>query len=497
MGLPLLSILIFLPLVGASALIFVPEYEVENMKKAALWTALTTFIWSLVVAAHFDYQSSSFQLIESNHWLAYLGASYTVGIDGLSLYLVLLTTFLIPLCLLVSWDTIKTKVKLYLALFLILETFILGSFLALNLILFYVFFEGVLVPMFFLIGIWGGNNRIYASFKFFLYTMLGSVLMLVAIMVILRELGTVDLIDDVSRQLSLDMQILVWICFFTSFAIKIPMWPFHTWLPDAHVQAPTAGSAILAGVLLKMGGYGFLRFSFFYTPHIQDQMMFLIFSLSVIAVIYTSLIALVQTNIKKLVAYSSIAHMGVVTMGIFSGSVAGMSGSVFHMISHGLVSAALFICIGILYNRTKTLEISDYGGLAKVMPIFSLCLMIFIFASIGVPGTSGFIGEMFIIFASYKYHIIWAAGIATGLVIGAAYSLKFYRGVALGALQKKALQHLSDLTKIEKTALIPIVILILFLGFSPMILLKTITVSMEHTYIQWQAILNKNGGKSS
>ncbi len=489
-----LSILVFLPLIGVLLLACVPEFEAENMKKIALSTSVATFIWSLVVLGNFDFKTADFQMMETIQWGNAIGFSYVLGVDGLSIYLVMLTTILLPLCFLVSWNSIKKQLRLYLALFLILETFILGSFLSLNLVLFYVFFEGVLVPMYFLIGVWGGENRVYAAFKFFLYTMLGSVLMLVALMVIFTQLGSLNFLDGFTRVLSPDIQLLVWVCFFASFAVKVPMWPFHTWLPDAHVQAPTAASAVLAGVLLKMGGYGFLRFSLHYTPHISYEFMNWVFVLSVIAVVYTSLIALIQKDMKKLIAYSSVAHMGVVTMGIFSASLIGMSGAVFHMISHGLVSAALFICVGVLYERLHSYDVSKYGGVAKVMPLFSVGFMIYIFAAIGVPGTSGFIGELLVIFSSYQQHLVWALGVLIGLILSASYSLRLYRDVAFGPLKNKALEKVKDLDMREKGVFLSLAFLIIFLGFFPNTLLKPITLSMEKIHITWEKALEMEKG---
>src|SRR6185312_7277955 len=394
---PILSVVTFLPLVGALFCLVVqgPKEAVDrNCRSAALITSLVTFLVSLLLWVHFDPTKAGFQFEEKVGWVPALNIGYHMGIDGISLFFVLLSTLLTPICVLASWEAIQSRVKEYMVAFLVLETFMVGMFCALDLALFYVFFEGVLIPMFLIIGVWGGKRRVYAAFKFFLYTLLGSVLMLLAIIAIYWQAGTSDLPTVVEKmQLPFQWQFWLWLAFFASFAVKVPMWPVHTWLPDAHVEAPTAGSVILAGVLLKMGGYGFIRFSLPMLPDASSMFAPLIYTLSVVAIIYTSLVALAQEDMKKLIAYSSVAHMGFVTIGIFTGTPEGMQGAMFQMLSHGIVSAALFLCVGVIYDRLHTREIARYGGLVHNMPKYALAFMVFMLASIGLPGTSGFIGE--------------------------------------------------------------------------------------------------------
>lgn len=467
---PILTILLALPLLGAAALWLIPNDSAlagQNAKLVALWTSLITFFLSLYLWWGYDTGHSGYQFVEKYSWLSEWGLSYHLGIDGLSLFLVLLSTLLMPICILASWESIKGQIKLYMALFLILETFMIGTFVSLNMVLFYIFFEGVLVPMYFLIGIWGGADRIYASMKFFLYTFLGSLLMLLGILLIFYVTGTFD-IEEISRfPFTLDTQYILFWAFFASFAVKMPMWPFHTWLPDAHVQAPTAASVILAGVLLKMGAYGFLRFSLPFCPEASLYFADFIYVLSIIAVIYASLIALVQSDMKKLIAYSSVAHMGFVTLGIFTLTIEGVSGGIFQMLSHGVVSGALFLCIGVLYDRMHTREIGDYGGVVKVMPLFSIFFMIFTMATIGVPGTSGFVGEMLVIMGGYKVSGWIVAGIAVGLVLGAAYSLFLYRRVIFGVIVHKGVKTLKDLSPREIALFLPLILLVFWMGLYP------------------------------
>jgi len=394
--LPLLSITTFLPLVGALAILLLRGGEEESARIArwiALWISLATFAVSVEVWAAFDPGRADFQLIEKADWLPDFNIGYRMGIDGISLFFVLLSTFLTPICVLASWFAVTRRVKEYMIAFLVLETLMVGMFCALDFIVFYMFFEGVLIPMFLIIGVWGGPRRVYAAFKFFLYTLLGSVLMLLAILAIYFATGTTDITEALAYNFPPNLQIWLWLAFFASFAVKVPMWPVHTWLPDAHVEAPTAGSVILAGVLLKMGGYGFIRFSLPMFPDASATFAPLVYTLSVVAIIYTSLVALAQEDMKKLIAYSSVAHMGFVTIGIFTVTPEGLQGAMIQMLSHGVVSAALFLCVGVIYDRLHTREIARYGGLVNNMPRYALAFMIFMLASVGLPGTSGFVGE--------------------------------------------------------------------------------------------------------
>jgi len=390
---PLLSLITFLPLVGVAFIAFLPRDAVQNARYIALWTTLVTFGVSLLVWINFDTSTPNFQFVEERPWLGPI--AYRMGVDGISMLFVILTTFLMPLCVLASWESIETRVKEYMMAFLVMETLMIGVFCALDLVLFYLFFEGSLIPMFLIIGVWGGPRRIYATFKFFLYTLLGSLLMLLAMMAMYWHAGTTNIIELQRAAFPADMQWWLWLAFFASFAVKLPMWPVHTWLPDAHVEAPTAGSVILAAILLKMGGYGFLRFSVPMFPLASQELAPLVFALSVIAIIYTSLVALAQEDVKKLIAYSSVAHMGFVTMGIFTFTVQGVDGAIFQMISHGIVSAALFLCVGVIYDRMHTREIAAYGGLVNRMPIYAFCFMVFTMANVGLPGTSGFAASWF------------------------------------------------------------------------------------------------------
>ncbi len=473
-GLPLLSMTIFLPLLGALA-IFVNRGNAakgHNARWVALWTSLVTFGLTLILWWNFKSGTSDFQFEDKLQWMSLLNISYHVGIDGVSLPLMLLTTLLIPICILASWTSIQEKVPEYMIAFLVLETMLLGTFSALDFILFYIFFEGVLIPMFFIIGIWGGPRRIYAAFKFFLYTLLGSVLSLLAIIYVYFEVGGSDIPLALTTPFDPKVQIWLWLAFFASFAIKIPMWPFHTWLPDAHVEAPTAGSVVLAGVLLKMGGYGFIRFSLPMFPEACEYFTPFVFSLSVIAIIYTSFVALAQRDMKKLIAYSSVAHMGFVTLGIFAADPQGIQGSVMQMVSHGLISAALFLAVGVLYDRIHSREISDYGGVVHVIPKYAVVFMFFILASIGLPGTSAFVGEFLVLLGVYQVNT-WATTFAIfGMVLSAAYALWLYRRVVFGKLEKPDLKIIKDLDWQENLAFAPLVIVVLFLGIYPMPLLE-------------------------
>ncbi|OYZ89576.1 MAG: NADH-quinone oxidoreductase subunit M, partial [Xanthobacter sp. 17-67-6] len=426
---PILSVITFLPLVGALFILVVQGDEAvtaRNARWVALWTTLVTFLVSLLLLPGYDSAAPGFQFVEKHRWLGDI-AAYHMGVDGISLPLVLLTTFLMPFCILASWESVHKRVKEYMIAFLVLETMMIGTFCALDLVLFYFFFEAGLIPMFLIIGIWGGARRIYASFKFFLYTLAGSVLMMLAIMAMYWKAGTTDVPTLMQFGFPSGMQTWLWLAFFASFAVKMPMWPVHTWLPDAHVEAPTAGSVILAGVLLKMGGYGFIRFSLPMFPEASHLFAPLVYTLSVIAIIYTSLVALVQEDIKKLIAYSSIAHMGFVTMGIFAMNEQGLQGAMFLMISHGFVSAALFLCVGVIYDRMHTREIAAYGGLVNRMPKYAVALMVFTMANVGLPGTSGFVGEFLTMMAVFERNTWVAFFAATGVILSAAYALWLYR----------------------------------------------------------------------
>ena len=466
---PILSVITFLPLVGALFILVVQGEEAvtaRNARWVALWTTLVTFLVSLLLLPGYDAAAPGFQFVEKHRWLGDI-AAYHMGVDGISLPLVLLTTFLMPFCILASWESVHKRVKEYMIAFLVLETMMIGTFCALDLVLFYFFFEAGLIPMFLIIGIWGGARRIYASFKFFLYTLAGSVLMMLAIMAMYWKAGTTDVPTLMQFGFPSGMQTWLWLAFFASFAVKMPMWPVHTWLPDAHVEAPTAGSVILAGVLLKMGGYGFIRFSLPMFPEASHLFAPLVYTLSVIAIIYTSLVALVQEDIKKLIAYSSIAHMGFVTMGIFAMNEQGLQGAMFLMISHGFVSAALFLCVGVIYDRMHTREIAAYGGLVNRMPKYAVALMVFTMANVGLPGTSGFVGEFLTMMAVFERNTWVAFFAATGVILSAAYALWLYRRVVFGTLEKDSLKDMMDLNRREVVIMVPLVILTIFFGFYP------------------------------
>ncbi|MDH5187524.1 MAG: NADH-quinone oxidoreductase subunit M [Rhodospirillaceae bacterium] len=484
---PILSILTFLPLAGAAFILIMRGDDVvvaNGARKMALWTSLITFALSLFLWFNFDQTTAQFQFTERHEWIPGYNISYYIGLDGISLLFVMLTTLLTPICVLASWESIKTRVKEFMAAFLVLETMMIGMFSALDLVVFYVFFEAVLIPMFLIIGVWGGPNRVYASFKFFLYTLLGSVLMLLAILIMYIDAGTTDMPALMAANFSPGLQKWLWLAFFASFAVKVPMWPVHTWLPDAHVEAPTAGSVILAGVLLKFGGYGFLRFSLPMFPDATVYFTPLIFSLSVVAVIYTSLVALVQHDMKKLIAYSSIAHMGFVTAGTFTLNVQGVEGAIYQMLSHGIVSAALFLVVGVVYDRIHSREISDYGGLIHRMPAYGLVFMVFMMASVGLPGTGGFVGEFLVLVGIFKVNTWVAALAATGVILGAAYMLYLYRRVVFGALTKESLLKIKDLNAREIAVFAPLIILTLWMGVYPVSFLDFMHVSVENLISQ-------------
>jgi len=466
---PILSLVTFLPLVGVLLILFINddnENARRNIRAIAFITTAFTFVVSLFIWTGFDNSQAGFQFVEKHAWLD-SGISYHMGVDGISMLFVILTTFLMPLSILASWEAIEKRVKAYMIAFLILETLMIGVFCALDIVLFYVFFEAGLIPMFIIIGVWGGKRRVYASFKFFLYTLAGSVLMLLAIMAMFFQSGTTDIPTLLTHHFPASMQTWLWLAFFASFAVKMPMWPVHTWLPDAHVEAPTAGSVILAAILLKMGGYGFLRFSLPMFPEASAMFAPLVFTLSVVAIIYTSLVALMQEDMKKLIAYSSVAHMGFVTMGIFAMNQEGVQGAIFQMLSHGLVSGALFLCVGVVYDRMHTREIDAYGGLVNNMPKYATVFMIFTMANVGLPGTSGFIGEFLTMLGVFKVNTWVAFFAATGVILSAAYALWLYRRVIFGALTKDSLKNLLDLSPREKAIIYPLVVLVIFFGVYP------------------------------
>jgi len=495
---PLLTTLLVMPLIGLIFVVFAtgnPEQRASNAKLAALWVSVFTFAVSLLLLWNFDSNNPDFQFVETYEWLGG-GITYKLGVDGISIMFVILTTALMPIAILAGWGSIKTRVKEYLAAFLILETLMIGVFCALDMVLFYLFFEAGLIPMYLIIGIWGGKRRIYASYKFFLYTLLGSVLMLVAMIAMYLDAGTTDiayLID--SHRFGADMQFWLWIAFFASFAVKMPMWPVHTWLPDAHVEAPTAGSVILAAILLKMGGYGFLRFSLPMFPNASDFFAPFVFVLSVIAVLYTSLVALRQDDIKKLIAYSSVAHMGLVTLGIFTFNIQGIHGGLVQMISHGIISGALFVCVGVVYDRMHTREIAAYGGLVNRMPVYALFFMVFTMANVALPGTSGFVGEFLALTGAFKVSPWAALGATAGVILSAAYMLYLYRRVIFGEIVKDSLKTIEDVTPREILILAPLVILTILFGVYPQPMLDISAASVEQLISQVQAGLAAGAGQ--
>jgi NADH-quinone oxidoreductase subunit M len=468
----LLTLLIAVPVLGAVVTYVFgrPQFGGDDFARAsALITTFITLALALLVAAQFDSSSADYQLVEKYPWFQGYAINYHVGVDGISLPLILLTAFLMPICILCSFKNITVRVRDFMALFLLLEALIIGVFCALDLLLFYLFFEGVLIPMYLIIGIWGGKDRIYAAYKFFLYTLAGSVLFLLAVLYLYFVFGTTDIptLMQQAPSLSLSVQKYLWVAMFLSFAVKVPMWPFHTWLPDAHVQAPTAGSVILAGILLKLGGYGFLRFSLPMLPDASHALADIVLVLSVIAVVYTSLVALMQEDMKKLIAYSSVAHMGLVTIGIFSFNQQAIEGAMIQMVSHGLVSGALFLCVGVLYDRLHTREIARYGGVTNIMPYFAAAFMVFTLASVGLPGTSGFVGEILVIVGAYQAATWAAIGAATGLVLGAAYMLWLYARVMFGEVTHKDVAAMPDLSVREMLIFLPLVAAVLWLGIYP------------------------------
>ena len=503
----LLSIITFIPAVAAAILALFLRGDDAAAQRNAKWLALlattATFLVSLFVLAGFDPADTGFQFVEEYDWI--LGLKYKMGVDGISVLFVLLTTFLMPLVIASCWD-VQTRVKEYMIAFLMLETLMLGVFCALDMVLFYLFFEAGLIPMFLIIGIWGGKDRIYAAFKFFLYTFLGSVLMLVAMIAMYMDAGSTDIPTLLTHNFGSEdmvilgfhivggMQTLLWLAFFASFAVKMPMWPVHTWLPDAHVQAPTAGSVVLAAILLKMGGYGFLRFSLPMFPVASDLLAPLVFWMSAIAIVYTSLVALAQQDMKKLIAYSSVAHMGYVTMGIFTANQQGIDGAIFQMLSHGFISGALFLCVGVIYDRMHTRDIDAYGGLVNRMPAYAMIFMFFTMANVGLPGTSGFIGEFLTLVGIFQVNT-WVAAVATtGVILSAAYALWLYRRVVMGDLVKEALKSITDMTGREKAIFAPLVAMTLLLGVYPSLVTDIIGPSVGALITDHQAALAAQPG---
>ncbi len=475
----ILSWQIFLPLLGALAIIALPRLSDTASRWIALGVTIVVFGISLVMLCGFDGTSAEFQFVEKSVWFPALGISYHLGVDGISLYFVLLSTFLTPICIASCWHAIEKRVKEFMVAFLILETFMIGTFCALDSILFYVFFEGVLIPMFIIIGVWGGPRRVYSAFKFFLYTLLGSVLMLVALLVLYFQTGTTDIPTLIDNQVAPALQTWLWLAFFASFAVKMPMWPVHTWLPDAHVEAPTAGSVILAGVLLKMGGYGFLRFSLPMFPDATELFAPMVMWLSVIAIVYTALVALVQEDMKKLIAYSSVSHMGFVTLGIFTATTQGVEGAIFQMLSHGIISAALFLCVGVVYDRLHTREIGRYGGLVKNMPKYATVFMVLMLGSVGLPGTSGFVGEFLTLLGSFQANTYVSVFATTGVVFGAAYMLVLYRRVIFGQQKTPDAAAMPDLSKLEYGYLVPLALMVILFGVAPGLVMKDIAPSVD------------------
>ncbi len=498
--LPLLSIITFLPLAGALIILFLVRGDtgqaIRNARLTALWTTIATFVISLFVLAGFDSADTGFQFVEERPWLGFL--SYKMGVDGISVLFVMLTTFMMPLVIWASFG-VENRVKEYMTAFLILETFMIGVFCALDMILFYLFFEGGLIPMFLIIGVWGGKERVYAAFKFFLYTLIGSLLMLVAMLAMYWDAGTTDITALLNHKFSSEtvelfgwqiiggFQSFLWLAFFASFAVKMPMWPVHTWLPDAHVQAPTAGSVVLAAILLKMGGYGFIRFSLPMFPVASEYFAGFVFFLSAVAIVYTSLVALMQEDIKKLIAYSSVAHMGFVTMGIFAANQQGVDGAIFQMISHGFISGALFLCVGVIYDRMHTREISAYGGLVVRMPVYAAIFMLFTMGNVGLPGTSGFVGE-FLTLAGVFQESTWAALFATsGVILSAGYALWLYKRVVFGELIKESLKQIEDVTPREKIIFAPLVVGTILLGIYPSLITDVFGPAVEALLAQVDA----------
>ena len=494
MNFPILSSITFLPLIGAFFIFLTRSEKNQSDKNSiylSLFTSFTNFFLALFLWYSFDPTTYDFQFVEENTWISGF-IKFKFGIDGISILFILLTAFITPICIISCINSIKSRLKEFLIAILVLETFMIGVFCSLDLVIFYLFFEGGLIPMFLIIGIWGGARKVYSAFKFFLFTLLGSVLMLVAIIAIYWITGTTDVVDIYEIKIPKEFQYLLWLAFFSSFAVKLPMWPFHTWLPDAHVEAPTAGSVILAAILLKMGGYGFLRFSLGMFPLASEYFVPLIFVLSVIAIIYTSLVALMQDDMKKLIAYSSVAHMGFVTMGIFTFNKQGIEGSMIQMLSHGLISAALFLCVGVLYDRTHSRLIKSYGGLVHVLPKYSFVFMIFALGTLGLPGTSGFVGEFLVLVGTFKVNYLVAIIGSLGVILSAAYMLWLYKRVIFGKLEKDELKKIKDINLSESGILFVLAALVIFFGFYPDPFLETMRVSVDNLIDNYNLEINRS-----
>ncbi|MGA0123520.1 MAG: NADH-quinone oxidoreductase subunit M [Pelagibacteraceae bacterium] len=493
MDFPILSLITILPLVGAIFIFIFDNNQSENKNTiyVSLFTSFVNFFLALFLWYSFDKNTADFQFIEEANWINGF-IRFKFGIDGISILFIVLTAFITPICIISCISSIKKRLKEFLIAILVLETFMIGVFCSLDLVIFYLFFEAGLIPMFLIIGIWGGPKRVYAAFKFFLFTLLGSVLMLVAIISIYWITGTTDVVQIYEIKIPVEFQYLLWLAFFSSFAVKMPMWPVHTWLPDAHVEAPTAGSVILAAILLKMAGYGFLRFSIGMFPIASEYFIPLIYTLSIIAIIYTSLVALMQEDMKKLIAYSSVAHMGFVTLGIFTFTKQGIEGSIFQMLSHGIISAALFLCVGVLYDRVHSRLINSYGGIVNILPKYAFVFAIFMLGSLGLPGTSGFIGEILVLLGTFQKSFLAAILASIGIILGAAYMLWLYKRVVFGKLEKKELLELKDLNYSETVILFSLAILTLVFGFYPNLILDTIHVSVDNLIKDYQNSLILN-----
>ena len=482
MTFPILSSITFFPLIGAFFILLIkdtPQNNNLNSRYVAIFVSFVNFFISIYLWILFDHSTSNFQFVENRQWIKGL-MNFKFGIDGISILFILLTTLITPICVLSILNSVKSRLKEFLITILVLESLMIGVFCSLDLVIFYLFFEGGLIPMFLIIGIWGGPRRVYSAFKFFLYTLLGSVLLLIAIISIYWITGTTDVVKLLDINIPQQYQYLLWLAFFSSFAVKMPMWPVHTWLPDAHVEAPTAGSVILAAILLKMGGYGFIRFSLGFFPIASDYFTPLIYGLSIVAIIYTSLVALMQDDMKKLIAYSSVAHMGFVTLGIFTITQQGLEGSIIQMMSHGIISAALFLCVGVVYDRVHSRLISTYGGLVNIIPKYALMFMIFTLAALGLPGTSGFVGEFLILLGAFKKSVLVAVLASFGVIFAAAYMLWLYKRVVFGKLQNKDIINIKDLNKNEIFIFSSLALLTVFFGFYPEPLFNTINVSITH-----------------
>ena len=490
MNFPILSSITILPILGSLFILFSKSEKNENRNaiNLSLFTSIINLFLAIFLWYSFDKNFVGFQFVEEQNWISGF-IKFKFGIDGISILFIVLTAFITPICIISCVNSVKTRLKEFLIAILILETFMIGVFCSLDLVVFYIFFEAGLIPMFLIIGIWGGPKRVYAAFKFFLFTLLGSVLMLVAIISIYWITGTTDITQIFEIKIPVKYQYVLWLAFFSSFAVKMPMWPVHTWLPDAHVEAPTAGSVILAAILLKMAGYGFLRFSIGMFPVASEYFIPLIFTLSIIAIIYTSLVALMQEDMKKLIAYSSVAHMGFVTLGIFTFTPQGIEGSIFQMISHGLISAALFLCVGVLYDRVHSRLISSYGGIVNILPKYSLVFAVFMLGALGLPGTSGFVGEFLVLIGAFQRSFLVAILASIGIILGAAYMLWLYKRVVFGKLEKNELKELQDLNLSEGIVLFSLVSLVLFFGFLPNLILDTVHTSVEELIRNYEQAL--------